>query len=639
MSSTTYRIHGGRFLRKYTAAERSSSYAYMADARKIVDSLRNVPWERVMRDVSATMTMHTAETLDWNAPERDRFDAAEWCADHADGMHRVYAQAACYVFELPDSAIGTAIEKIGVNVTSDPYNPYGARISVLTSATLSIPMACETVRTGDVYRAPDANGLGAAPRLYVTNSDGTQSWYSNSEAVELVPSATLAAKKYLFIFVCLENYNRGRNGWIEGSSFIENDVTLTLADACADLDAGELNELAPVRVPATLKLVSLETGATAATLSLSGPVHSMSQIAPATTGGEYNPRKYAVITGDFDEYSVSGMPGFVVYDILAKQILTVTEVSGHTIPATVKAAWRVDGVGARSANVSGVEMMFDFVPSSAAAGVALTFAETSGGLTVSYAGADAIDVTRSAEIADEYVVMRGQAAMRFCGDRVSISVIDKTSGTEWTKPMLPKKQLAFSGSITGIATNLYGDIIVSGSNKIGGDSAAVKVLTPGGDVINFFVDLVPDDFANFTAKEFLYDGGAGILYAGLDVPGRSVSFDSAAATYEKFTTDSAGYHLVTTYGKDNPQTIGFAGTDWPTVSALGGLLLTGRFTSIGGVAANGAAVLMWIRSSTQQDCQLSLHPLDVGPVKRGLVFCSLTSQLPLRLAYMLIEPV
>ena len=257
MSSSTYRIHGARYLRKYTAADKSSSYAYMADVRKIADTLCKVPWTRVSGDIQATMTLHTEEGLDWNEPERDRFDAAEWCADHSDGMHRAFAQAACYVFELPTSAIGTAIEKIGVTVTSDPYNPYGARISALTSDTLTIPMDCATVRTGDIFNAPDEDGMGAAPRLYVTNSDGSQTWYANTETVELEPATgvTLAAKKYLFVFVCLENYNRGRDGWIEGSSYIENDVSLTLADACADLVAAELNECSPAMPTADFAVV------------------------------------------------------------------------------------------------------------------------------------------------------------------------------------------------------------------------------------------------------------------------------------------------------------------------------------------------------------------------------------------------
>ena len=102
--SNIYRLRGARFLRQYTADEKSSIYNYMADVRKIADSLCNVPWTRSKLEVPATFTLHTEEGLDWNAIERDRFDAAEWCGEHADGMHRAYAQAACYVFDLPESA-------------------------------------------------------------------------------------------------------------------------------------------------------------------------------------------------------------------------------------------------------------------------------------------------------------------------------------------------------------------------------------------------------------------------------------------------------------------------------------------------------------------------------------------------------
>lgn len=245
--SSTYRIHGTRYIRKYRAEDRSSIYSYMSDVRKIANSLCNIPWTRVSRDIEATTTVHTAEGLNWNEIERERFDAAEWCGEHSDGFHRAFGQAACYVFALPDSAVGTPIEKLGIQVTSDPYNPYGARISAMTSATLDIPMDCATVREGEVYRAPDEDGLGAAPRLFMRNADGTQTWYANTEKVTLEPETPLTAKKYLFVFCCLENYNRGRDGWIEGSSYIDNDIELTLSAAASDLIENELNDLTPAQ--------------------------------------------------------------------------------------------------------------------------------------------------------------------------------------------------------------------------------------------------------------------------------------------------------------------------------------------------------------------------------------------------------
>lgn len=244
--SKTYRIHGARYLRKYSAAEKSSCYSYMADVRKIANTLCTVPWERVSGDIPATTTIHTEEGLDWNEPERDRFDAAEWCGEHSDGYHRAFAQAACYVFKLPDSAVGKSIEGLRVNVTSDPYNPYGARIAAMTSETLDIPMDCDTVRQGEMFRGPDEDGLGAAPRIFVKDAKtGKETWYSNNEIVELTPGETLTAKRYLFVFVCLENYNRGRDGWIEGSSYIDNDVEITLSAAASDLVDDELNDLTP----------------------------------------------------------------------------------------------------------------------------------------------------------------------------------------------------------------------------------------------------------------------------------------------------------------------------------------------------------------------------------------------------------
>lgn len=256
--SKTYRIHGARYLRKYTAPEKSSIYSYMADVRRIANTLCTVPWERVKRDIAATTTIHTEEGLDWNVEERERFDAAEWCGEHSDGFHRAFAQAACYVFKLPASAVGTAVEKIAVQVTGDPYNPYGARISAMTSATLDIPMDCATVRTGEMFRAPDAEGMGAAPRLFVRNADGTQNWYANSERVELSPGEgqSVTLKQYLFVFCVLENYNRGRDGWIEGSSYIDNDVELTLSAACDDLAEGELNDLSGVVAASSFAVVS-----------------------------------------------------------------------------------------------------------------------------------------------------------------------------------------------------------------------------------------------------------------------------------------------------------------------------------------------------------------------------------------------
>jgi hypothetical protein len=308
--SNAYRIHGARFLRKYSAADRSSIYAYMSDVRKIASTLCEVPWSRVRADIPATTTIHTEEGLDWNTHERNRFDAAEWCGEHSDGFHRAFAQAACYVFKLPASAIGTAIEKISLQVTSDAYNPYGARIAAMTSATLDIPMDCATVREGEVFRAPDADGMGAAPRLFMRNKDGSQNWYSNTERVDLEPAEPLTAKQFLFVFVCLENYNRGRDGWIEGSSYIDNDVELTLGTACDDLVSGELNDCSSIE-SGYVCVDNLENGSVSDLFAYNGKITKMSKV--TVTAGE-NSFDIIGVMGTDKSQKFGPIEGFVLFN-------------------------------------------------------------------------------------------------------------------------------------------------------------------------------------------------------------------------------------------------------------------------------------------------------------------------------------
>ena len=239
----SYRLKGRRYLRKYAAGTKSPAYAALQDAAEIVDKLCTVKWEPVSMSAYPTMPTHNEAQLDRNVENRDWFDAAEFCAEHEEnGSHRSYAQAACYKFKLPDDAINKAIASIKVNVTSDPYNPYGARIAVLTSDTGEIPMDCQTVRNGELHTVPDADGVGAAPRLYSEDAKGNVTWWANTEDVRMTPPADLRLKKYLLVFVCLENYGRARNGWLEGSSYIRNDIELSVAESIGGLYENVLNE-------------------------------------------------------------------------------------------------------------------------------------------------------------------------------------------------------------------------------------------------------------------------------------------------------------------------------------------------------------------------------------------------------------
>lgn len=247
-----YTIKGARYLRKYTAARKTPVYAAASDAQAVVDLMCEVPWEAVAAD-SATMTSHSDEKpegeemsgLDQNVINRDEFDAALFCAGHSSGTHRAYANAAVYRYELPDEAVGTSLTSLAARVTSDPYNSAGARLHVFTNSTGEIPMNCHTLRgedpSGDVV-ADGTTAAAVAPRTVATVS-GTAYWYPTTATATLEPSGGLVLQRYLFLVVALESYSTVRGNWLEGCSYIRNDVELTLSSAVEGWTEGELVDL------------------------------------------------------------------------------------------------------------------------------------------------------------------------------------------------------------------------------------------------------------------------------------------------------------------------------------------------------------------------------------------------------------
>ena len=177
MSTYTYKLKGARWLRMWTAADRSSVYAAQSEAQKIADTLCDVPWTRAKSDGPAMFPLTAAKSLDENPANRDLFDAALFCADHSDGAHRAYANAAMYLFELPTTT-GVHLNSVKVHVESDAYNALGARIAVHLLSSAELPTDCATVRTGA------AHAEGVAARRTVER-DGRNYWYSNSADVTI----------------------------------------------------------------------------------------------------------------------------------------------------------------------------------------------------------------------------------------------------------------------------------------------------------------------------------------------------------------------------------------------------------------------------------------------------------------------
>ena len=242
----TYKIKTKRYIRKYTAAEKLPVSAALIDAQRVVDELCNVPWEQAAA-TTAVITSHDESELDANVSNRDRFDAALFCADHANGAHRAYANAACYKIPFPSGTAGKKVTSLKVRVTSDAYNAAGARIALVTNSTGVIPTACAECRgEGGVHAA------GVAPQTIKTVG-GQRYGYptiadcifrvSPGEGEYALPTGGLTLGSYLYVFVLMENYNSVRGNWLEGSSCIVNQIEIVTDSAIAGWTDGSLIDL------------------------------------------------------------------------------------------------------------------------------------------------------------------------------------------------------------------------------------------------------------------------------------------------------------------------------------------------------------------------------------------------------------
>ena len=219
----TYKIKGKRHLRKYTAPALTPVYGVSGAVATMAANLCDCPWEPV-EPLDACFPSHAEASLDGNVAARDFFDAAAFCAGHADGLHRVYGQAACYVFTLPDEAVGASLTSLSVPVYSDPYNAGGIRLAVHTASTLEIPTDCATARTGL------AHVDGVAPRTSSTSESGAQTWTGAHATVTISPASAITLQKYLMVVVALESFV-GRAGYAEGAAYAMNAFSVTTSAA------------------------------------------------------------------------------------------------------------------------------------------------------------------------------------------------------------------------------------------------------------------------------------------------------------------------------------------------------------------------------------------------------------------------
>lgn len=637
--ATTHMLPYSRFVAQVNTGTPEAKANYKALAQRNALAIQECPWREVTDEtVKPSLVQHEFTAVF----DDDRFDA--FCMtgsyDASVNTEIAYAGMVAYRFALPQAYLsGSAhLASASIMLSRDRFLLPGLRVAAALSDSATPSTAWDVVRG-------DADGCVKLSAQLANTADRITAAEQATGAVTLDLDGLDASAKcaYLWVYLTVEDYTatwtwysstQHRLYAIEGSGMIvaqSSSITFS-ADVAADSDA-------PPREATTLKLVNLATRATDATLTLSGPVYSMVPLFLDYNNGNDFACRHAVITGDFDEYSVADMPGLVVYDFENRVIISIAEESGHEIPASVKAAWRVPGVMAHLASPIRIELMCSYAPVRCFAKAIIEFNRNSstGVVTAGYEGSSSINIRRSAVDADLSVMHRGDALFSFYRDRIDIS-----TGSQYG--MEPKLQIPFSGSVSHVGAPFpscqRGEILVCGKNTVKGNGAAVKLLTPSGTVLNFFVDLTPDDYTNFAAYEFCWLGcGVGLAYGDYLSNNTATTFDDESlGGTDNYTAESSGYHLVTKFGKENPECIRIAQTPGYTLGGRIALFITGCFKSIGGLRANGAAILMYSPASSEVDCQMALVPLDVGPVKRGVVFINEGSALPCRISHMLIEP-
>ena len=229
-----YTIRGRRWQRLYTAAKATPVYAAESEASLAARTICDVPWTETSGNFVSCLTAHPGsdETDEHNLANREYFDAAAFCAGHENGMHRIYAQATCYRFALPQSAQGKRMNTIKFVVSGDPYLRDGARIAVLTNDTGIIPTDCSTCRTGDVHAE------GVAKRT--VSLDGSR-WYGKTDTLQFTPDGGLTLGSFLFVFVILENYAYSRGEYVEGSACIQPNVEIGMAATVGEWTTSGVN--------------------------------------------------------------------------------------------------------------------------------------------------------------------------------------------------------------------------------------------------------------------------------------------------------------------------------------------------------------------------------------------------------------
>jgi hypothetical protein len=223
--ATTLKIQ--RFIRSVrqgrTAAPVSCT-AMSSCTQQAYDALLAASWAQVDEKEAGLPRHNWAQTGFSN-----RWDAAKYCGDYADGYQHGYATAVCYTLRMPADALAGTVAKIAsvaIPVRGDRWLADGCDIAITLSASATPPV------------------WGAAPGDSVTGQLAVVPSNTGTDSSETITfdwtAAPVTSLAYLHITLRLTDYLTHRGAWIEGGAMIDGaNIAVTFdRDVAPDSDAG-----------------------------------------------------------------------------------------------------------------------------------------------------------------------------------------------------------------------------------------------------------------------------------------------------------------------------------------------------------------------------------------------------------------
>jgi hypothetical protein len=170
-------------------------------------ALQTAPWKPVTA-LTSVMPVHTALLVSG----ADSYDAYKFCGNYTQGTQKAFAGMVAYRYRIPAEGLaGTKakIHSIAIPVWSDRWNVSGTRIAAYISDSEFPPDVWATLRIGDAYE----DGVLPMP--------ATVDRVDSAGTCTITYASDTTVKKYLWVFVSLEDYPSARGYWIEGGAFID----------------------------------------------------------------------------------------------------------------------------------------------------------------------------------------------------------------------------------------------------------------------------------------------------------------------------------------------------------------------------------------------------------------------------------